>query len=146
MKKSNILLFVMSLVSFGIAVLGVFAAVAAVAISDYLADTVNNNELTQVFGVFAFIGVAAFFIFAVCVIAITVLPGVLGIICSMKNGKFAFGCLIIGSTGALRGLMSLIDNIIQGESIGLNLIIFLYFGLYTTGAVMVYINKKADKS
>lgn len=145
MKKSSILLCIMSIVSFLIAALGIIGIALAVILSHNLAETQNNNELTTIIGVFIYIGIFALFIAALLTVAITLLPGILGLICSLKNGKFATGCLIIGSIGSFCSLSSFINTVIQKESIIIPLLSILYFGLYTAGAGIVYADKKSRK-
>lgn len=145
MKKSSILLFIMSIVSVLIAALGIIGAAFAVILSSDLAETQNNDELATVIGIFLYIGIFALFIAAVLTVAITLLPGILGLICSLKNGKFATGCLIIGSIGSFFSLTSFANTVMQKESIVIPLLSALYFGLYTAGAGIVYAKKKSGK-
>lgn len=141
MRKHNILLFLMSIVSFIISFLGIAGVVLAIILSNKLADTQNADELTQVIGIFAFMGVILFFVIAVASCAITILLGSLGLICSLKNGKCAMGCLVLGITGSCNGLLSIATSIKQEEPLTLPIAAFLYFGLYTAGAVIAYIGK-----
>lgn len=141
MKKHNILLFLMSLVSFIISFLGIAGVVLAIILSNKLADTQNADELTQVIGMFAFMGVILFFVIAVTTCVITVLLGSLGLICSLKNGKWAMGCLVLGIIGSCNGLLSIVTSIEQEESLMLPIVVLLYFGLYTAGAAIAYIGK-----
>lgn len=142
MRKSSILLFVMSLVSLAIAALGVLCVAVAAILGNNLADTLNGDELTKVLGIFAYIGIFALLIVAVLIIGATALPGIFGIICVVKNGKFATACLIMGSIGSLRSLAWLIDSFVNETSVFAPMMVLLYFGLYTAGAVRVYADRK----
>lgn len=142
MKRHSILLFVMSIISFIIAALGALSAIAAIMLINRLSEIESGDDLTRIFGIFAGLGAFALFIIGFGVMVVTSLPGILGVICAVKNGKFSTCCLIIGGIASLRSLAALAECIIQGESIGVGIVVFLYFGLYTAGAALVYIHKK----
>ncbi|MCM1328219.1 MAG: hypothetical protein NC253_02160 [Ruminococcus sp.] len=93
-------------------------------------------------GVFVVIGASIVLIIAVSAAAATALLGIFGIICARQNGKFSIGCLIMGAIPTLFTAFEIVQSLLDGSFEPIMFPIFLYFGLYTAGAAMAYIEKR----
>lgn len=149
--KSYLLIFVMSIISFILFVLSVIGAIAAYAIHEELADIING-EATDVdafmifFAIFFVSGSILLLAIAIGAAVVTVILGIFGIICARQNGKFSIGCLIMGGIPTLFTAFEIVQSLLDGDFEPIMFPIFLYFGLYTAGAVLAYIEKRSGEN
>lgn len=128
MKKSCVFLLVMSIISLLISVLNAVGFIGWLHNSAYKIDIVNNFFLRTYLIYFLL-----FF-----------LPGLFGIIGSIKRGRFTVVCIVLGSLFALYMLGEGAVYILQGVSIWVgDWIVFVYFALYTAAAAIAFKFRKA---
>ncbi len=145
--KSCLLIFIMSIISFILAVLCSFGAIAAFVFSNKLsefteAELSDIDGIIQVGAVFLMIGMFLILAIAIGAAVITVILGIFGMICARQNGKFSLGCLIMGGIPALFTALTIARSLLYGSFEPIMFPIFAYFGLYTAGAVIAYIEKR----
>lgn len=138
----------MSIISFVLSALCIVGAVAAyVFIQDLTeADLSEVDGFLQVIAIFFIMGTAILFAVAIAAAIITALLGIFGIVCVRKNGKFALGCVIMGGMPSLLTAAIIVQSILNGSFEIWTFSIFAYFGLYTTGAAVAYIDRKKDRN
>lgn len=152
MGKKYRLLFVMSIISFALSALSMIGGIIALSFANTLGET-NLSRYDNVLSIFAsFLGLGLFVVMilltvlAVVAVGVTVLLGILGMICCKKQGKCSLGCLIIGGILSLFTAATIAHSIADGSFEAWVILILAYFGLYTAGAAVVYIENKKDRN
>ena len=152
MVKKYKLLFVMSIISFVLSALCMIGGIIAFSFANNLEKTAlsrYDNVLTifaSFLGLGLFVVMVLLTVLAVVAVGVTVLLGILGMICCKKQGKCSLGCLIIGGILSLFTAATIAHSIADGSFEAWVILILAYFGLYTAGAAGVYIENKKDRN
>lgn len=151
MGKKYKLLFVMSIISFVLTAASIIGGIAAFSLAKQLEET-NLSNYDDAISVFAsFLGLGMYVVMllaavlALIISGVTVLLGILGIICCKKQGKLSLGCLILGGILSLFTAVSIAVSIVRGSFEVYSVLGLAYFGLYTAGSAVVYIENKKDR-
>lgn len=145
MKKQLIPLFVMSILSVVLSVVSLAFGIWAFALGEEAAELMNSDDgLAIIFGLFGSVIVVLLAVLALIAFSATLLPGLFGIIASVKNGRFSLACVIIGSIEtffAFLGIPSLLKDIDNFEPV--MFIPFIYCGIYTACAIIAFMYRKS---
>lgn len=151
MGKKYKLLFVMSIISFVLTEASIIGGMAAFGLAKQLEET-NLSSYDNAISVFAsFLGLGVYVVMLlasvlVLIIAgVTVMLGILGIVCCRKQGKCSLGCLILGGLFSLLTAASIANSIADGNFEAWVMLVLAYFGLYTAGSAIAYIDRKNDR-
>lgn len=146
MKKQLVPLFVISIISiiFSVAMLGVgiWGIVMQNEILELAED--NGDGFTAFLGALSSIVIILLIVAVMIAFAATAVLGVFGLICSLKNGRFALVCLILGSIETLFALMSvpsMLEELLNDFN-PIGLIPFVYCGTYTACAIIAFMYRK----
>lgn len=142
----------MSIISFVLTAASIIGGIAAFFYAKQLDDTLltDYNNSVPVFG--AFLGFVMYVaslllaVFAAIAACVTVLMGILGIACCKKQGKYSLGCLILGGLFSLLTAASIANSITDDNFEAWVMLVLVYFGLYTAGSAIVYIENKKDRN
>lgn len=151
MGKKYRLLFVMSIISFVLTAASIIGGIAAFSLEKQLEETdlSNYDNVASVFASFLGLGLMVAMllaaVLALIIAGVTVLLGILGIACCKKQGKYSLGCLILGGFFSLLTAASIANSITDGNFEAWVMLVLAYFGLYTAGAAIVYIENKKDR-
>ena len=145
MKKQLIPLFVMSIFSIVLSVISLGFGIWAFALGEEASELMDSDDgLSIIFGLFGSVIIVLLAVLAIIAFSATLLPGILGIIASIKNGRFSLGCVIIGSIETLFALMSIPTMLedIMNDFNPIGLIPFIYCGTYTACAIIAFMYRK----
>lgn len=144
MKKQLVPLFVMSIFSIVLSVISLVFGVWAFALGEEASELMDSDDgLAIIFGLFGSVVVVLLAVLALIAFSATLLPGLFGIIASVKNGRFSLACVIIGSIEtffALLGIPSLFKDMDNFEPV--LLLPFIYCGIYTACAIIAFMYRK----
>ena len=145
MKKQLIPLFVMSIFSIVLSVVSLGLGIWAFAIGEEASELMDSDDgLAIIFGLFGSVMVVLLAVLALIAFSATLLPGIFGLIASLKNGRFSLGCVIIGSIEtlfALMGIPTMLEDIMNDFN-PIGLIPFVYCGIYTACAIIAFMYRK----
>lgn len=146
MKKQLVPLFIMSIVSIVFSVVMLGTGIWAITIQNELFELVEENDdgFTAFIGALGSIVIILLIVAVMIVFAATVLLGVFGLICSLKNGRFSLVCLILGSVStlfSLSGIPAILEDIMNDFN-PIGLIPFVYCGVYTACSVIAFMYRK----
>lgn len=104
----------------------------------------NGDGFTAFLGALSSIVIILLIVAVMIAFAATAVLGVFGLICSLKNGRFALVCLILGSIETLLALMSVPSMLeeIMNDFNPIGLIPFVYCGTYTACAIVAFMYRK----
>lgn len=146
MKKQLVPLFVISIISiiFSVAMLGI--GIWGIATQNDVSELAeeNGDAFTALIGVFSSVIILLLTIAAIIAFVATIVLGIFGLICSLKNGRFALVCLILGSIETLFALMSVPAMLeeLMNDFNPIWLIPFVYCGTYTACAIVAFMYRK----
>lgn len=145
MKKSCVFLLIMSILSLLIAGSG-----AVSLIDGLLTETLKNaaydgaDLYENVDAAFTDIALHLQLFVSSIVFVCGLVLGVLGIIGSIKRGRFTVVCMVLGGLPALYLICGVVESIIKSTGLtGMYGAAFLYFALYTTSAAVAFKFRKA---
>ncbi len=145
MKKQLIPLFVMSILSIILSIVSLVFGIWAFALGEEAAELMNSDDgLAIIFGLFGSVMIVLLAVLAIIAFSATLLPGLFGIIASVKNGRFSLACVIIGSIEtflALLGIPTLLEDIMNDFN-PIGFIPFVYCGTYTACAIIAFMYRK----
>ena len=146
MKKQLIPLFVMSIISIVFSVVALGIGIWAIVMQNDLFELneENGDAFTALISVFGSVIILLLAIAAIIAFAATALLGAFGLVCALKNGRFALVCLILGSIETLLTLMSIptiLEDIMNDFNL-IGLIPFVYCGTYTACAIIAFMYRK----
>lgn len=151
MGKKYKLLFVMSIISFVLTAASIIGGIAAFSLAKQLEETDLSNYDNAVSAFASFLGLGLYVamiliaVFAAFAVGTTALLGILGMICCKKQGKCSLGCLILGGIFSLLTAASIANSIADGNFEAWVMLVPVYFGLYTAGSAIAYIDRKNDR-
>ncbi|MBQ5320113.1 MAG: hypothetical protein J6K17_13560 [Oscillospiraceae bacterium] len=145
MNKQLIPLFVMSIFSIVLSVVSLGFGIWAFALGEEASELMDSNDaIAMIFGLFGSVMVLLLAVLALIAFSATLLPGIFGIISSIKNGRFSLACVIIGSIEtvfALIGIPTMLEDIMNDFN-PIGLIPFIYCGIYTSCAIIAFMYRK----
>lgn len=151
MGKKYRLLFVMSIISFVLSALCIFAGAAAFCLAKQLEETDLSNYDNAISVFTSFLGLGFYVVMLLAAVlaliaaGVTALLGILGMICCKKQGKCSLICLIAGGLLSLFTAASIAVSILQDSFEFYTVLGPAYLGLYTAGSAIVYIDSKKDR-
>lgn len=147
MVKKYRLLFVMSIISFVLSALCMIGGIIAFSFANNLEETTMSrlDNILSLLGLGLLVVMILTTVIAAVTAGVTVLLGILGMVCCKKQGKCSLGCLILGGIFSLFTAASIVHSIADGTFEAWVFLILVYFGLYTAGAAIAYIDSRNDK-
>ena len=146
MKKQLVPLFVISIISiiFSVVMLGI--GIWGIIVQNEMFELAEEHDdgFTALIGALGSIVVILLIVAVMIAFAAMALLGVFGLVCSLKNGRFALVCLILGSIAtlfSLSGIPAMLEDIMNDFN-PIGLIPFVYCGVYTACSVVAFMYRK----